>query len=275
MFPWNYGFRLDTGHIIFLGLFYTVLLVILNTLRVAVSRTLRDYRKRRTAAIAWHTNFEDLPPAERACRHSFTGELPGRVCPQGFDCAHCERHAALVAHNGPQLMPGVNDDSLGIVIPLDRYYHRGHTWARPERDGTFTIGLDELARRVAPHPEAVELPAPGTHLAAQATAWTLRVHGSEIHVKAPFDAEVVETAHGERGWFLRVKPAPKAVFTHLLRGPEVTRWLMRELERVQLLVSGSATLPALADGGVPVDDFAAACPHSDWRNIAATVFLGS
>jgi hypothetical protein len=50
---------------------------------------------------------------------------------------------------------------------------------------------------------------------------------------------------------------------------------MRELERVQLLVSGSATVPALADGGVPVDDFAAACPHSDWRNIAATVFLGN
>jgi hypothetical protein len=103
----------------------------------------------------------------------------------------------------------------------------------------------------------------------------LRVHGSEIHVKAPFDAEVVETADGGRGWFLRVRPAPTAVFTPLLRGPEVTRWLMRELERVQLLVSGSTTLAALADGGVPVDDFAAACPHSDWNNIAATVFLGN
>lgn len=273
MFPWNYGFKLDTGHVIFLGLFYTVLLVILSTLRVAVWRTLRDFRKNRAAAIAWNANFEDLPHAERACRHSFTGELPGRVCEQGFDCCHCAQHATLVAHNGPVLLPGVSDDSLGILIPLDRYYHRGHTWAKPEPGGTFTIGLDELARRTAAHPEAVELPAPGTRLAALATAWTMRVHGSEIRVKAPFDAEVIETADGKRGWFLRVRPAPQAAFTHLLRGQEVTRWLMRELERVQLLVSGSTTLPALADGGIPVDDFAAACPRSDWRNIAAAVFL--
>ena len=83
MFPWSYGFVLDRGHIIFLGIFYLVVLTVLSTLATAVWRTFRAFREKRAAAINWHVNFEDLPPSERACRHAFTGELPGRVCERG------------------------------------------------------------------------------------------------------------------------------------------------------------------------------------------------
>ena len=51
------------------------------------------------------------------------------------------------------------------------------------------------------------------------------------------------------------------------------RWMTREMERVQLMVSESAAIPALADGGMPVDDFAAACPQADWRGITSAMFL--
>jgi len=278
MFPWNYGFAWDKGHIIFLGVFYTIVLVVLATLLVAAWRTLRDFRRNRAASIVWHENFEDLPRVERACRHACTGELPGRVCELGFNCGQCETHKALVSmlasHSAaPALMKDVIDDSLGVDLPLDRYYHRGHTWLKPESGGTFTVGLDELARRVAANPESMELPGAGTKLTAQSPAWTMHVHGAEVHVMSPIDGEVVETAHGEKGWFLRIKPAQNASFCHLLRGFEVVRWMTREMERVQLMVSESAAIPALADGGVPVDDFAAACPQADWRNISGALFL--
>lgn len=278
MFPWNYGFVLDKGHIIFLGLFYLVVLTVLSTLAIAAWRTYRAFREKRAAAIVWHENFEDLPPAERSCRHAITGELPGRVCERGFECGGCETHRGLIAElarrgAAPELMQGVVDDSLGISIPLDRYYHRGHTWLKPEPDGTFTMGLDELARRVATHPDSVELPAVGAQLSAQGTAWSMRVHGAEVRVMSPIDGAVVESANGGNGWFLRIKPAENASFCHLGRGREVVRWMTREMERIQLMVSESAAIPALADGGVPVDDFAAACPRADWRNISAALFL--
>jgi len=278
MFPWNYGFVWDKGHIIFLGVFYTIVLVVLATLLVAAWRTLRDLRANRGPAITWHEDFEDLPRAERACRHACSGELPGRVCELGFNCGKCETHARLVSllesrGAAPELMRNVIDESLGVPLPLDRYYHRGHTWLKPETDGTCIVGLDELARRVAANPEFIELPGVGTQLTAQSAAWTLRVHGSEVRVMSPIDGEVVETACGEEGWFLRIKPAQNATFCHLLRGFEVVRWMTREMERVQLMVSASAALPALADGGVPVDDFAAACPQADWRSISGAMFL--
>jgi glycine cleavage system H lipoate-binding protein len=250
-----------------------VILVVLGTLTLAMRRVLSAFQQHRNAAIAWHVNFEDLPRDERACRHAITGELPGRICDRAFDCNGCANHQSNFAASMPTLWPGVVDDSLGFVVPLDRYYHRAHVWAHPEADGTFTLGLDEIARRVATHPQSIELPAPGTRLSAEGSAWTIRVGGTDIAVKAPFDCTVVETSLQNQGWVMRVQPAPGARFDHLLRGAEVPRWLLRELDRLQLLLSASVALPALADGGVPVDDLPAACPQADWANITAALFL--
>jgi hypothetical protein len=273
MFPWNYGFVLDKGHIIFLGVFYTVVLVVIGTLLVAALRTLRDMRRNRASSLVWHADFEELPRSERPCRHAFTGELPGRVCEFAFECGQCEKHHSLAMHDFPELLPGVIDDSLGIEIPLDRYYDRSHIWARPESDGSFTLGLDEIARRVAAHPETIELPEPGKRLAARSEAWKMRVNGTVIRVRAPFDCQVVETSESGKPWRLRVMALPGASFTHLLRGVEVSRWMMRELERLQVMVATAAAGPSLADGGIPVDDFARACPQADWSAITAAMFL--
>jgi hypothetical protein len=61
---------------------------------------------------------------------------------------------------------------------------------------------------------------------------------------------------------------------HLLRDAEVKPWLMRELERLQLaLTMEGASLPSLADGGVPVADIAAAYPRTDWDAVCGEMFL--
>ena len=273
MFPWSYGFKLDAGHIIFLGVFYAVVLTVVITLMLAAWRSWLRFRSNSAAQIIWHGNFEDLSRDDRGCRHAFTNEMPGRVCERAFECGHCAQHQNLLENAAPQLMPDFVDDSLGVPVPLDRYYHRGHTWAKPQPDGTYLIGLDELARRVVANPDQVELPAVGARLAAQMPAWKMSSHGTTVLVKAPFDGVVVEQANGADGWYLRVQPAPGTTFDHLLRGEEVGHWMGREMQRIQLMVSESAGIPALADGGVPVDDFAAACPQADWRNISGAMFL--
>jgi hypothetical protein len=256
---------------IFLGVFYTVVAVVVTTLAYTAWRSFGVVRAGGAARVMWHENFEDLPRSERGCRHAFTNEMSGRVCERGFACGDCPTHARLIAARPLGVLPGVVDDSLGIDVPLDRYYHRGHVWARPLGDGTYTLGLDEVARRVAAQPEWTELPAPGTQLAELGTAWTMKVNGGEVRVKAPFAGEVVEC--GEGPWRLRVRPAPGVTFDHLLRGAEVTSWLRHEMDRVQLSVAESAAMPALADGGVPVDNFPAACPQADWASITGAMFL--
>ncbi|SPE39192.1 Glycine cleavage system H protein (fragment) [Candidatus Sulfopaludibacter sp. SbA3] len=65
MLPWNYGFHLDTGHIVFLGAFYTVLVIVTTTLVNAAIRTRRDLQAKKLDRIRWHCDFHDLPARDR------------------------------------------------------------------------------------------------------------------------------------------------------------------------------------------------------------------
>jgi hypothetical protein len=275
MFPWNYGFHSTPGQWIFIGVFYLVVLAIFATVLVAARRLLRDLRGNRAAAIQWQEEFHDLLSSERVCRHVFTSEFKDRTCDKAFDCRACETHAKLVARNSRgSSAPDESDDLFGLRFPSDRYYHRGHAWVHPEQDGTVTVGLDELGARLVGTPDRVLLPPAGGAVTVNGTAWRMSRGGSEVRVLSPVEGEVIETGGPDDRWYLRVKPAGQAPdLRHLLRGGEVRGWLMRELERLQLLLSREHAGPALADGGVPVDDFQSAYPQADWDSICGQMFL--
>jgi len=280
MFPWNYGFHFGAASYIFLGAFYTVLIVVATTLLNALWRSSRDLTKGKVDDIRWHSDFQDLAAADRSCRHVLTGEFAKRKCPHAFDCRECATHAKLVAvHPAQAADAGAETDLFGMSFPLDRMYHRGHTWAHPEADGTVTVGLDDLGARLLGTPDAVDLPAIGSHVQVNGTAFRFRKREANIRVLSPVDGEVVQTGGIGGDFFLRVKPlagssAGKIDLRHLLRGSEVKPWLMRELERLQLaLAMEGATSPSLADGGVPVADIAAAYPRTDWDAVCGEMFL--
>ena len=157
MLPWNYGFHWSTGSIIFLGAFYTVLMVVLTTVITAAVRSRRALASNRAEGIRWHSDFHDLPVQDRVCRHVLTGEFQRRECPNAFDCRHCQTHAGLIARH-PLAPPSDPDEEIfGMPFPLDRLYHRGHTWLRQEADGTVTIGLDELGKRLIGEPDYLSI----------------------------------------------------------------------------------------------------------------------
>jgi glycine cleavage system H lipoate-binding protein len=271
MLPWNYGFTWDTGHIIFLGAFYTVLVVVATTVISAALRSRRSLHTNEEQKIRWHSDFHELPPADRACRHVLTGEFRKRECPNSFDCRECGTHAKIIERHPLTIDPVADTDVFGMDFPLDRYYHRGHTWAKLELDGTVTIGLDDLGRRLLGAPDSLELPVPGDHLETNGTAFRIGKRGARARVLSPVDGEVLAV----EGDSLRIKPdaSDEKAFRHLLRGPEVRPWVMRELERLQLVLSAEGAGPTLADGGVPVADMAEAYPKADWDAVCGRMFL--
>ena len=275
MFPWNYGFHFGAASYIFLGAFYTVLLVVATTVLKALWRSHSALSKGRAEDIRWHSDFHDLSAADRSCRHVLTGEFASRECPHAFDCRECETHAKLIAVHPLAQADEAEADIFGMSFPLDRMYHRGHTWARPEADGTVTVGLDDLGSRLLGTPDAVDLPEVGSCVQTNGTAFRIHKREADVRVLSPVDGEVVETGGVDRGFFFRVKPLAGSIdMTHLLRGAEVKPWLMRELERLQLaLTMEGASLPSLADGGVPVADIAAAYPRTDWDAVCGEMFL--
>jgi hypothetical protein len=276
MLPWIYGFHWNTGHVIFLGAFYTVLTVMATTLIVAARRSRRALAEGRAEDIGWHSDFHDLPPQDRVCRHVLTGEFQSRECPNAFDCRHCATHAKLIALRPVPEADAAEEEILGMTFPLDRFYHRGHTWARVEPDGTVTVGLDDLGQRLLGVPDAVDLPQPGAQLSVNGTAFRVHKRDANVRVLSPVDGEVVETATPGSDWYLRVKTPGHGEmdFRHLLRGAEVWPWLMREMERLQITLSAEVGAAAtLADGGVPVKDIAAAYPEANWDAVCGEMFL--
>ena len=272
MFPWNYGFHWGPGTFIFLGAFYTVLVVVAATLLAALLRSRRAMRHERVESIRWHADFHDLPAADRVCRHVLTGEFQSRECPHAFDCRECVTHNKLVEKHPAGAVREPEEEIFGMAFPLDRFYHRGHTWAHLETDGTMTVGLDDLGKRLLGSPDAVDLPQPGMRVHANGTAFRVRKRDADVRVLSPVDGEVVETGGPRCPWYLRVRPEPLDV-RHLLRGSEVRPWLMREMERLQLALSQEGAAPTLADGGVPVADIAAVYPETDWDAVCGEMFL--
>ena len=275
MFPWTYGFHWTPATMIFMGAFYTVLVVLATTVMYAMLRSRRALAAHETEDVKWHSDFHDLPSHDRACRHVLMGELSHRECPNAFDCRKCEQHARIVERHPVRQPNETEEEILGMSFPLDRYYHRGHAWAHPEADGTMTVGLDELGSRLLGVPDAVELPPPGTRLQVNGTAFRMRKRGADVRVLSPVDGEVVETGGAGRAWYLKVKPLAGGFdVRHLLRGAEIHAWLMREMERLQLTLSAeSAMSPTLADGGVPVADIGAGYPEADWDAVCGEMFL--
>jgi hypothetical protein len=158
-------------------------------------------------------------------------------------------------------------------MPADRLYHRGHTWARPEPDGTMSVGLDDLGRRLMGRVDRLELPPPGTRLYRNGPAWRAMRNGNAVRVLSPLDGEVESLGEAGDDWILRLAPPEGGFETrHLLGGREAAAWSLRELDRLQLALSAPGA-PSLADGGTLVEDLPAAIPAADWDAIWGEMFL--
>lgn len=275
MFPFIYEYQWTPTHMIFLGTFFSVVIVIVATLTLALVRAFTAFRRRRHETIQWKADFEDLPLAARVCRHQITGEVMARTCHDEFDCRSCAVHPAFLAGRTPAVAPAGTEESMfGFVMPLDRYYHRGHTWVKDEGDGVYAIGLDDFGSRMIGAPDAVDLPGVGTPLAANGKGWLLKKGRASLRILSPIDGVVVQTGSAQDEWFLKVRGGEPAGGTrHLLRGEEVRPWIMRELERLQLAVAPADIGMSLADGGELVPDMWKEAPQVDWDGVWGEMFL--
>ena len=255
MFPWVYGFHWSAGYIIFLGLFMAVAAAAAGWFAQALLRTRRTFASGRSGALMWESVFHDLPAAERVCRHQLAGEMD-RTCPNGFDCRSCETHGRLLERgtvSGAQPGgAGASEFVAGLTFPLDRYYHRGHTWVRRDADGSLRIGLDALGRRFAAGKP--ELPPVGARLEVNGLAWRCRSGNGGMRVLSPVEGVVAAHGGADDDWVLRVEPSGTFDATHLLRGEEVRPWVLHELARIGLFAGAPGLGATLPDGGAIVDD---------------------
>ncbi len=270
MFPWVDGFQWTATHLIFLSLFFAAGATILTTFVLAIWRASCDFRAHRAAQVCWHDNFLELPEAERHCRHQLAGRIGYRICDHAFDCRECANYPHFAS-----LPAKVLTQNVGVGYSNKLLYHRGHTWVRPERDGTFAVGLDEFANHLIGHPDKVELPEMFDEMESEGIAWRMKKNGHEIRVRAPLGGTVISTGGPKEEWYLKILPHGPANLRHLLSGPEVQGWLAGEIDRLQLQLSAPNAEPCLADGGTLMPELMDAEPQADWDTVLASTFLDS
>ena len=254
MLPNVYGWSWSPGHVIFISVFFIVALTVATSVLIATWRSRRAIAAGLADTVRWKEEFHDLPEKARACRHELTGEFAQRTCDKGFDCRSCATHASMAKHRGED----------------GRLYHRGHTWVERNADGTFTIGLDPLAKSLVGPDADLIMPSVGSIVKAHAPAIHVSRGEHDVRIVSPLDGQVTAVA----GDVFQIEPLePEPRLAHLLRGPEADAWLSRELTRIQQLLSPDPSMPVLADGGTPVADMPGAMPNVDWSGVWGHVFL--
>lgn len=189
---------------------------------------------------------------------------------------------APVLRSGRRLL----DAGAWFPLPQGLGFHRGHTWARPEADGVFRVGMDGFAWRMLGSPDALHLPPPGTELEAGDTGWRVTVDGQDLSLLSPIHGEVVEVntealraPDGARddpyraGWLLAVRPSrPANPMKNLLSGKLARAWMDESFGEVshRLLPQLGAVLQ---DGGEPVEGFVRVLEPERWPALAAEALL--
>jgi glycine cleavage system H protein len=114
-------------------------------------------------------------------------------------------------------------------VPQNLRYTKTHEWARPESDGTVTVGITDHAQSQLGDLVYVELPQSGTTVAAGKECAVVESVKAASDLYAPVGGQIAEVnaalsdapekvnkdPYGE-GWILRIKVADKSELSRLL-----------------------------------------------------------
>jgi glycine cleavage system H lipoate-binding protein len=171
-------------------------------------------------------------------------------------------------------------------VPEGFHFHRGHTWAQPEKDGLLRVGVDDFAQQLIGAPSALRLPAVGDQLTQGEKGWQLQVKDHEVDLLSPLNGEVVAVNEAAirdpelvcqdpygNGWLIKVRAAsPQTALKNLLPGKLARSWMDETVSQLNGLMHGELG-PVLQDGGVPVSGFARQLAGEHWPEIAAEFLL--
>jgi glycine cleavage system H protein len=136
----------------------------------------------------------------------------------------------------------------GCELPEDLWYDLDYLWARPNEDGTFTLGMTDPAQTMAGRVVAATFRKPGTHRNAKRSVATLESGKWVGGVPAPFDGTIervnpavesdpglVNVAPYTDAWLVVLRPDDvQAAYQRLKRGPEAIEALKSWVDKYDL-----------------------------------------
>jgi glycine cleavage system H lipoate-binding protein len=168
----------------------------------------------------------------------------------------------------------------GFQVPMDYYFHQGHTWARIESGGYFRIGLDDFALKLLGSADSFHLPLMGKELDMDRIGWGLKRDGNDADVLSPVNGVIVEVNAKVRenpglanrepygdGWLFVVRsPQIKGTAKKLMTDTSSMEWINGEVAELEGMIEEVAG-PLAADGGFLKDDIFGNIPDLGWKRL--------
>ena len=169
-------------------------------------------------------------------------------------------------------------------VPAGISLHPGHTWARLEKDGLVSVGIDDFAHKLV-GPAKVELPALGTRVAQGEPALELCDEGRSVPMLSPIDGTVVavnpavkadaaalDNPYGA-GWLFKVKAPRLAANLRQLHATATANRMLEDASEALVRRIDPELGRLLQDGGTPVHGIARALAGDGWEALAREFFL--
>jgi glycine cleavage system H lipoate-binding protein len=168
----------------------------------------------------------------------------------------------------------------------DRYYHPGHTWAKPQDDNLVKVGIDDFAHKLLGTPGAVDLPKVGSKLNQGGNGWRFEVGSRPVDMVSPVGGTVAavneevledpnvlaEDPYG-KGWLMKVRVDDKTHdLRNLLSGGFARAWMDETVTSLRRKMEGNLGT-ILQDGGVPVTGFVSHLAPDSWHEVIKEFLL--
>jgi glycine cleavage system H lipoate-binding protein len=235
--------------------------------------------------IGWQAALRLRPGMDRACRHSLTGRIAKRTCAYNYECAACDfdQFFEEVWSAKTPVASGEMTHVRGFDVPVDHYFHEGHTWARIESGGAVRVGMDDFVRKLLGTADGFDLPLMGKEFHPGKPSWGLKRKGKTADVLAPLGGVILAVNHRVReapaavghepygeGWlFLVHTPNPKSSLKALMTDQQALGWMKAEVQQLEDMVEAVAG-PLAADGGYFSEDIYGHLPGLGWERLTRT-----
>jgi glycine cleavage system H lipoate-binding protein/uncharacterized CHY-type Zn-finger protein len=235
--------------------------------------------------VSWQDAMRTRPALERVCRHSLTNRISKRACAYDYQCASCDFDQFFEDIWTPKTksLPHEIQTVKGFDVPMDYYFHNGHSWARIESGGYIRVGLDDFALKLLGRADALDLPLMGKELDQGRAGWGLKRKDNLADVLSPIDGVIVEVnanvlenpgianrePYGD-GWLFMVRtPNIKGTVKQLMSDAGSLDWMNTEVRTLEAMIEDTAG-PLAADGGYLQEDVYGNLPDLGWNNLTKT-----
>ena len=197
-----------------------------------------------------------------------------------------EQFEALAYADVPEEEEELDPALLGCNMPSDLFYHRGHSWARSEKDDSIRVGIDDLAAHLIGNVDTIEMPKPGDKLRRGKAALRLIRNGQSVQVCSPLDGEVMVVNEAvvdaprvlssqpyDDGWLLTIRPrVSEENLSGLMFGQVAHDWQKDEVIRLNKMFQDK--IATAADGATLAYDALAGIPGVRWSKVLRKFLRG-